>query len=34
MRTEGGGRGGGKEQKQQGVGAEVRGDRRDLGGLL
>lgn len=26
--------GGGKEQKQQGVGAEVRGDRRDLGGLL
>lgn len=33
MRMEGGGRGGGREQKQQGVGAEVRG-RRDLGGLL
>lgn len=25
---------GGKEQKQQGVGADVRGDRRDLGGLI
>lgn len=34
MKDEDGGRGGGKEQKQQGVGAEVRGDRRDLGGLL
>lgn len=34
MRMEGSGRGGGKEQKQQGVGADVRGDRRDLCGLL